>query len=107
MKVVVSSIIFVGLLILVFSSGCISEPIEGTIDIDELGIQINIEIIEEKDKSFFNGTVIHKPFENENYFIYEDTCGSFQRFKIQNNSKIVVPLGMCGGGIYLDSLSSI
>ena len=98
----------VGLLILVFSSGCIGpivgyDPIEGTIDVNELNTQINIE----KSEGFFNGTVIHKPFADEKYFIYEDTCGTFQKFKIQNDSEIVIPLGMCGGGIYLDSLSSI
>lgn len=108
MKLIVSGIyVLVGLLILVFSCGCIGKPIEGTVDIDELNTQINIEIIEAKGKHFWNGTVIHKPFEDEKYFIYEDTCGSFQKFKIENVSIIIIPLGMCGGGVLLDSLSSI
>lgn len=106
MKLSVVSIIIV-LVILVFSSGCINEPIEGTIGVSELNTQIIIEIIESEGKSFLNGTVIHKPFENEKYFIYEDTCGSFQKFKIENRSMIIIPLGMCGGGVQLDSLSSI
>ena len=113
MRLIVSGI-FIGLVILVFSSGCIglnNEPIEGTIDIDDLSTQIIIEFYKDEGFCFFNGTfngtVIHKPFEDEKYFIYEDTCGSFQRFKSQNNSEIFIPLGMCGGGIYLDALSSI
>ena len=104
MKVIVSGIL---LFLVFFSAGCITEPIEGTLDIDELSTQINIEIIKDEGKSFWNGTVTHISFEDENYFIYEDTCGTFQKFKIQNDSEIVIPLGMCGGGIYLDSLSSI